>query len=140
MKSISGDKESLDPNKFYLVSDEYKKRVKPLDVRHNYAAGWIFIGFDWLVESSPKDKTLQQVLFHKPEITDTFKDYKIEGYEDAIPSLNLGTKKEPIYFCPYLDHKELKSCKMDLYFSLPKDLKVFKIYYGKEIIADTRIK
>lgn len=41
---------------------------------------------------------------------------------------------------PYLDHKELKSCKIDLYFSSPKDLKKIRIYYGTELIADTKIK
>ncbi|MBJ6368580.1 hypothetical protein [Snuella sedimenti] len=140
MKSISGDHADFDPNKFYLVTDQYKKRVKPIDVRHNYAAGWIFIGFEHLVNFQPTDKKLKEWLSYKPHIKNTFNDYKIEGYEDICHNINFGTKKKPRVASPYLGHKDLKSCKIDLYFSLPKDLKVFKIYYGKEIIADTRIK
>ncbi|WP_396596921.1 hypothetical protein [Dokdonia sp. R86516] len=140
MKSVSGEKDDFDPNKFYLVSDEYKKRIRPLDVRHNYAAGWIYIGFGHLVNFQPKDKKLKEWLSYKPEVENTFNDYKIEGYQDVCPNINFGTKRKPKMASPYLDHKELKSCKVDLYFSLPKELKKFRIYYGTELISDNKIK
>jgi hypothetical protein len=140
MTSISGEKDDFDPNKFYLVSEEHQTRVRPIDVRHNYAAGWIYIGFDYLVDFQPEDKKLKEWLFYKPEIKNTFLDYKIEGYQDIYPSINFGTKKKPKIASPYLDHKDLKSCKVDLYFSLPKDLKTFKVYYGDTLISETEIK
>ena len=140
MESISEKKEDFDPNKFYLVSDKYKTRVRPLDVRHNYAVGWIYIGFNHLVDYEPKDKKLKEWLSYKPEIRNTFNDYKIEGYKDIIPVINYGKKRKPKNVSPYLDHKELKSCKVDLYFSLPKDLKKFRIYYGTKLISENKIK
>ncbi len=140
MQSLSGQKEDFDPNKFYLVSDSYKWRVRPIDVRHNYAAGWIYIGFDYLVDFQPTDKKLTDWLSYRPEVKNTFDDFKMEGYQDICPVINFGTKRKPKMSSPYLDHKELKSCKIDLYFSLPKDLKKFKVYYGNTLIADTKIK
>jgi hypothetical protein len=140
MKSISGEKEDFDPNMFYLVTDEYKKRIRPLDVRHNYAVGWIYIGFGHLVNFQPKDKKLKEWLSYKPEVKNTFDDYKIDGYQDVAPNINFGTKRRPKIVSPYLDHKELKSCKVDLYFSLPKDLKKFRVYYGYKLISDNRLK
>lgn len=140
MQSLSGKKDDFDPNKFYLVSDGYKWRVRPIDVRHNYAAGWIFIGFEYLVDFQPTDKRLKEWLSYKPEVKNTFNDYKIDGYKDICPNINFGTKRKPKLSSPYLNHKELKSCKVDLYFSLPKDLKKFKVYYGETLIADTKIK
>jgi hypothetical protein len=140
MKSVSGEKEDFDPNMFYLVSDEYKKRIRPLDVRHNYAVGWIYIGFGHLVNFQPKDKKLKEWLSYKPEVKNTFDDYKIDGYQDVAPNINFGTKRRPKIVSPYLDHKELKSCKVDLYFSLPKDLKKFRVYYGYKLISDNRLK
>lgn len=63
MKSNSGESDNFDPNKFYLVSDKYKTRVRPLDVRHNYAAGWIYIGFGHLVDFQPQNKNLKRIAF-----------------------------------------------------------------------------
>ncbi|WP_144959547.1 hypothetical protein [Gillisia sp. Hel_I_86] len=139
MKSILGEQDDFDPNKFYLVSDKYKTRVRPIDVRRNYAVGWIYIGFGHLVNFQPEDKRLNEWVSYKPEIKNTFNNFKVEGYKDICPNINFGTKKKPKMISPYLDHKELKSCKIDLCFSSPKDLKNFRIYYGNELIADTKI-
>lgn len=140
MKSISGKKENFDPNKFYLVADDFKLRMKPMDLRHNYGVGMMYIGFDYLVDFQPTELRYREWLMYKPEITDTFYDYKIEGYTDVVPNINFGTQREPKIVSPYLDHRELKSCKIDVYFSLPKDLKSFKVYYGNQLLSETTIK
>ena len=114
MKSVSGKKDDFDPNKFYLVSDDYKIRVRPIDVRHNYGAGWIYIGFQHLVNFRPKGN-LRQWLKYRPKVKNTFNDYKIEGYQDVQPSINFGTKIKPNVASPYLNHKDLRSCKIDLH-------------------------
>lgn len=136
MKSISGEKEDFDPNKFSLVSEKYKFRLRPIDLKHNYAVGMVFIGFPYLVDFNPKDEKIKQCVKYKPEIEDTFWDYQIEGYQDISPSINFGTKRKPKRVSPYLDHKELRACRIDVYFSVPKDLEKGKVYYGNEIIAD----
>ncbi len=140
LKSQSNELENFDPNKFYLIPEAYKVRVRPIDVRNNYAVGMIYLGFEYLVDFQPTDKNLKTWLSYNPEIKNTFYDYKIEGYEDVVPTINFGTKKKPKIASPYLGHKMLKSCKMDVYFSLPKDIKSFKVYYGKTLIVDTTIK
>ena len=140
MKSLSEEKENFDPNKFYLVSDERKIRIRPIDVRHNYAAGWIFISFDYLSNIEVTDKKLKQWITYKPEVENTFNNYKIDGYDDICQSINFGTKRKPRIATPYLDLRELKSCKVDLYFILPKDMKRFKVFYGHTLLSDTSIK
>lgn len=140
MKSLSEKKEDFDPNKFYLVSDKYKTRVRPIDVRYNYAVGWIFIGFRFIIDFEPKDEKIKEWFPYKPEIENTFNNYKMEGYEDVICSIDFGTKRKPMVVSPYLDHEKLNSCKIDLYFSLPKDLEKIKVYYGNILITDTIIK
>jgi hypothetical protein len=140
MKSLSGNKEMFDPNKFYVVSEKYKTRIRPLDIRHNYAAGWIYIGFDKLVDFDPTDKGLSKWLSYKPEVKDTFEDFQIVDYQDVSPKINFGTTKKPKIASPYMEPKELKSCKVDLYFSLPLDFKDLQVYYGSQLILDTEIK
>ena len=140
MKSLSGENDDFDPNKFYLVCDENKTRIMPVDVRYNYAAGWIFVPFDYLVDFNITDKKLKQWLSYKPEIKNTFFDYKMEGYEDVCPTINFGTKRKPKVKTPYFDHEELKSCKLDVYFSLPKDIKDIKIYYANVLLKETKLK
>ena len=136
MKSTSGKKENFDPNKFYLTSEKYKVRVRPIDLKHNYAVGMVFIGFPYLIDFNPKDKRIKQWAKYKPEIEDTFWNYKIDGFQDISPSINFGTKRKPKKVSPYLDHKELRACRIDVYFSVPKEFEKGKIYYGTKVIAD----
>jgi hypothetical protein len=136
MKSISGEKEDFDPNKFYLISDKYKVRVRPIDLKHNHKVGMDFIGFPYLIDFKPIDKRINKWAEYKPEIKDTFWDYKIDGYQDISPSINFGTKRKPRNISPYRDHKGLRSCRIDVYFSVPVDFEKGKIYYGNKIIAD----
>ena len=140
MKSLSGEKEAFDPNKFYIVSEEMQIRMMPIDVRYNYAAGWIFVPFGYLVDFQPQDEKLKTWLEYKPEIKNTFFDYKIDGYQDICTTINFGTKRKPKVATPYLDHEDLKSCKLDVYFSLPKSLKNIKLYYGNVLIKETTLK
>jgi len=140
MKSLSRKRESFDPNKFYLVSDQYQVRLRTLDVRYNYAAGWIFLPFDKLVEDQNANQGIEDFVCYKPEVEDTFKDYSMEGYEDISPEINFGTKKKPKVVSPYLNPEDLRACKIDMYFTLPKDLKEFRIYYGSTIIAEASVK
>jgi hypothetical protein len=140
IKSLSGENDIFDANKFYLVSEKEKTRIMPIDVRNNYAAGWIFVPFDYLVDYNDIYKKLEHWLSYKPEIKNTFLDYKIKGYKDICPTINFGTKRKPITKTPYFDHKELKSCKLDVYFSLPKDIKNIKIFYGDVLLKETNLK
>ncbi|SCY14985.1 hypothetical protein SAMN05192588_1391 [Nonlabens sp. Hel1_33_55] len=140
LKSLTGQKESFDPNKFYLVSNEANVRVRPLDVRYNYAAGWIFIPFNRLAFNSMDAQKVKDLVSYDPDIKDTFQNYDIDGFENISPDINFGTKKKPKIFPSYLEPEDLKSCKLDLYFALPNELKNFEIYHGDEKIANVTLK
>ena len=141
LNSTSSKKEDFDPNKFYLVSDKEKVRIRPIDVRYNYGVGIIYVGFDFLTNYQTTDKNLKQWIRYDPQIKDTFYDYDIDGYENVYYTINFGTKRKPKMVTPYLAHEDLKSCKMDIYFSVPENsIKKAKIYYGNKLIANIKIK
>lgn len=140
MKSLSGENDDFDPNKFYLISEDDKTRLMPVDVRYNYAAGWIFVPFNYLVDYKVTDKKLKQWLSYNPTVKNTFFDYTIDGYKDICPSINFGTRRKPKRKTPYFDHEELKSCKVDVYFSLPKTNKNIKIFYGDVLLKEAILK
>ncbi len=141
LKSLKGTKESFDPNKLYLVSDEQKIRIRPIDVRYNYGVGMIYIGFQFLSDKKLTDKNLEGWISYKPDVRDTFVDFKLENYEDICHQINFGTKKGPHFISPYLDHEALKSCKLDIYFSVPENsLRRGKVFYGKTLISNFNLK
>lgn len=136
MQTLSKDREAFDPNKFYLVIDELKYQVRPIDVRYNYGVGMIYVAFGYL-SPSPIIKDInvsKYILDYDPRTPDTFYDYVIDGYENIAPCINFGTKKNERLIFPYYKTQELRSCKLDIYFSIPKDVKEAKIYYGSTLI------
>lgn len=136
IKSVSGKKEVFDPNKLYLVSDKNKVRIRPIDVKHNFGIGKDFIGFRRYVSQRPETPEFAEYADYDPRVPDSFQDYKIEGYEDIWPSLNFAKKRgEPIVLKTYLGNKNLRNCKLDVYFSLPQSLFRGNIYYGDTLIT-----
>ena len=75
----------------------------------------------------------------KPEVEDTFLNYSRDGFKDISPKINIGTKRKPIIIEPYYDLDTIKSCKIDVYFGVPKDLKKGKVFYGDVLIADFKL-
>ena len=139
IKSISKKKKSFDPNKFYLVLEKYKKRLRPVDLKHNYAMT-TFLGFEKLIDDKPKDDKKSYWYSYNPSIRDSFLDYKIEGYDDVDNCLNFGTKRKPRNKSIYFNHKKLKSNTVDVYFIVPKNLKKGTIYYGNQLLVDFNVK
>lgn len=139
MESLSGRREDFDPNKFYLVSDEYKVRVRPIDVKHNTWIGMYFLGFTYLNEYELEQNYINAWVSYDPNVTDTFWNYKINGYQDISPIVNVGTKKKPINISPYFKHKKLRACRIDVYFSVPEEFEKGKIYFGENVISDFNI-
>ncbi|MDN3491733.1 hypothetical protein [Winogradskyella bathintestinalis] len=138
IKSKSKKKEYFDPNKFYLVSDEYKQRLRPVDMKHNHAMG-TFLGFKRLIDEKPKDKKTYWYSY-KPSTKDSFVDYKIDGYEDVDNCINFGTERRPKIKSIYFDYKKIKSNTVDIYFIVPKNFKRGKIYFGNELLKEFNVK
>lgn len=84
----------------------------------------------------PKKQDIKKWADYKPNIKDTFLDYKINGFQDISCSIDFGTRKKPNLVLPYFDNKNLKSCKIEVYFSIPSELEKGKVYYGDNVIAD----
>jgi len=140
MKSNSNEKEIFDPNKFYLISNEYKIRLRPVDIKNNYAVGAVFVGFAFLINERPKTRREKEWFIYNPEIKDSFKDFQLEGYEDIDCKINFGTKRKPKLKSHYYGYKKLKSCRIDVYFIVPKEFKNGKVYYGETLLTDFSIK
>ena len=139
IKSVSNKKQDFDPNKFYLVSDEYKIRLRPVDMKHNYAMT-TFTGFEKLIDEKPKDGEKTYWYSYNPSIKDTFWDFKIDGYSDIDNCINVGTKKTLNIKSIYFNHKELKSNTVAVYFVVPTNFEKGKIYFGNELLADFNLK
>jgi hypothetical protein len=138
IKSLSRKKEIFDPNKFYLVLETSKKRVRPIDMKHNFAMG-SYLGFERLVNEKPIKKK-KQWYSYSPEIKDTFFDFKMVGFTDVDNCINFGTKRKPRNKAIYFNHKKLKSNVVDVYFIVSKTINKGKIYYGNTLVADFNVK
>ena len=136
VKLSSRKKVLFDPNKFYLLSDEYRFRERPVDIKHDYVMT-SYLGFEKLVdEISKEDNRNSHLNFREHSIIDTFNNYKVEGYKDIEITLNYGTDKKPVPKIVYFDHKKIKSKTVDVYFIVPLEFSSGKIYYGNELLVD----
>ncbi len=83
VNSNSGKRINFDPNKFYLLDDNRKQRLRPVELRYKYWQG--YYSFPFLLHV-PLEKDYEMSSFsYSPEINDTFKNYYKIGYKD-IPS------------------------------------------------------
>jgi hypothetical protein len=133
---LSKAKDTFDPNKLYLILEDYNVRLRPVDITRNFGAGLIFYGFSWLVDNQSYEKEIEEWAKYKPEVDDTFYNYSNVNYEDISPKINIGTNRKPIIIEPYYDLDSIKSCKIDIYFGVPKDMETGKLYYGEKLIVD----
>lgn len=137
--SVSNKKEDFDPNKFFLISEKYKIRVRPVDMKHSYF--FAFKGFDKLVDHQPTTKEVRVNWYkYKPTIEDTFLKYTMEGYKDIDNCLTFEMGKKDLDKSIYFDHKRVRSNVVDVYFIVPKGFKKGKIYYGNQMVADFTVK
>ena len=138
LKSISKEKEDFDPNKFFMITETFKKRVRPADVKYSSTGG--IISFDMLVYNELTEDEKNYMYKYDPSVIDTFPDYKKEGYEDLNTSLNFGTKKKPDNREIYFGHSNIRSSRIDVYFSVPLELTHGTIYYGSLKLMDFEVK
>ena len=139
LRSLTKEKEDFDPNKFYMITETYKKRVRPADAKFSYHG--VVNEFDILVNNELTEKEKKKHLYsYDPSVIDTFHKYKREGYDDINTSLNFGTKRKPDNKEIYFDHWDLRTSTIDIYFGVPMELTEGTIYYGSEKIIDFQVK
>lgn len=134
IKTLSGKTEFFDPNKFYIVSESYHIRVRPVDFTfHDFLLN--FTSFNKLSQE-PTEGKYGHLLEYKPEIKDYFNDYKIPNFEDIEIPLNFGDNKKPFIRKTYSEPKKWKSNLIDIYVIIPEDLNTFQLYYGAQNIME----
>lgn len=139
IKSTTKKKIDFDPNKFFLISDTYKTRTRPVDMKHNHAMG-TFLGFRRLINESQLDPKKHYAYSYDPSVKDTFLEFKMDGYEDIDNCINFGTNNKPRNKSVYFEHKDIKSNTVDVYFIVPKEFQKGKIYYGNTQLAEFDVK
>nr|MCH9661668.1 hypothetical protein [Bacteroidota bacterium] len=113
LESQTKKKVLLDPNKFYLLVDQYKIKVRPLDMKFPF--GLVSIPFETLYKETDYDS--QNNNRKEPlEFSDTFYDYKYEGYKDCELIMNYGTSKKPKLKTLYRKPNKIKNSLLHLVF------------------------
>jgi hypothetical protein len=135
----------FDVNKFSLIDHQAKMRFRPLSVTYtNLTDKWYFIQ---LIKNKPKYKSLEER--YKPDIKDTFLDYKFEGVTDLMTPICYEAYdeykisfKNPDKEChlSYFEPKDLRKRNINLYFPMLKSVKDATLYYGYTKIVDIKLK
>lgn len=131
MSTSNGDYALFNINKFSLVDESNKLRIRPIDVAQRMATRQL---------SFPRLATEPMTIKH-PEIEedisvpDAFNFYDFQGYELLeIPMefSSWGNKaSQVLYFRPGM----FKKRKLDFYFPFPKSSSIGVLYYGDEKVA-----
>ncbi|MBL1219195.1 MAG: hypothetical protein D8M59_17085 [Planctomycetes bacterium] len=138
LKSLTNNKEDFDPNKFYMISDTYKKRIRLVDAKYTYQG--VVNEFKILVNNELTEKERRKYLYsYDPTVKDTFHEYQREGYEDINTILNFGTKRNPDNKEIYFNHRDLRTSTIDIYFAVPLELTEGDIYYGTVKLVDFQV-
>ncbi|PKA84532.1 hypothetical protein ATE92_2728 [Ulvibacter sp. MAR_2010_11] len=134
LASQTGEKVIIDPNKFYLVVDNYKIRVRPVDLKYPFALA--SIAFVRLIKEDEygSGNTARGGYNKNDEVVDTFKDYAIPGYLDIETTLNFGSENKPRIKTIYYQPNDIENSLVDIYFMLPKDVMQFSFYYGDILV------
>ncbi|SRX73604.1 hypothetical protein [Aequorivita antarctica] len=127
-KSLTNEKETFNPNNLYVVLRDKNLRLRPFDG-----------DFIQLVDVKPDDKTPYYGYHYNPEVTDTFKDYQMEGFKDVETCIDYGTNKKPHIKPIYFNTREFKTETFNLYFAMPKDQISGELYYGNIKLMDFKL-
>ncbi len=131
VSTLSGKAEIFDPNKFYLVSELHRVRVRPVDFAYNRNIFRGFCSFSKLSQE-PTDGKYGHILQYKPEIRDYFTDFTIAGYQDIDIPINFGSNQKPFVRKTYVKPKKWKSNLLGIYIFIPEDINTFAVFYGAE--------
>lgn len=140
LEAANGEKNMIDPNKFYLVLDDYKIRLRVVDLKYPFA--FASIAFERLIKEDERDlgNTAWGGYAQGKGVPDSFVDYSIAGYKDIDATLNFGTEKQPITRTIYYRPNDIKSSLLDIYFMMPKEAKEAQFFYGEIKLSDITVK
>lgn len=125
LKSLNGEKQLFDPNKFYFVNDEYEVRFSIAEIR--YAGLVPTKAFYRIVEEDNLKKELPQ---------NTFYDYPYKKYQDIPLQLNYGTNRKPRIKTIYFSSNTITKNTIDVFLVVPDEIKEGRVYYGDTLIKN----
>ncbi len=131
MATTDGEYALFDINKFSLIDETNKLRIRPVDVAHRMAMRRL--SFPRLA-TEPLEKPNPEVS-EDISIMDSFYEYEFDGYEIIETPLAFGkpfkSQSQVTYFRP----GTYRSKKLDFYFLLKKSTSIGVLYYGEEKVA-----
>lgn len=136
MSTTDEERHYFDINKFSLLEDENKLRIRPMSI--SYQEFTAYMGFDRLSFELLDFKSFD--IKYKPELKDSFNDFRFEGYSVMEIPMNYGGLRKPKNYVSYYKPQKFKSKKLNFFFSFPRDCKKGTLYYGEEKIAILRFK
>lgn len=136
MKSINNERQLFDPNKLSLIDFINKLRYRPTDALYQNFTDWSH--FKKISKSKPKKRFNTHI--YKPDIPDTFLDFKFENIKNVEIPVNFNNKRNPDIHIIHFKPIKLRSRNIYLYFILPKHLKNAILYYGNEKVVDINFK
>lgn len=137
MTPLYSRKVFFDPNKFSLVSDEFKSRFRPTDVFFkNFTDIW---SFERCTAKKPKKENRGE-LDYTPDLEDTYSNYPYKDYKNIDFKTNLGTKKKRDIHVVYFKPREINERLMHVFVAIPSQLKKADLFYGNVKIGEVNFK
>jgi len=135
MNTLTDVKELIDINKFYLIDDKTKSKIKLIDA--SFLEVTQYFNFTKLVDEKYASLAKKHSYFSfDSSVRDTFYDYDIDGYNNIVFPINFGTKRKPKECIIYYKPKKFKKKKLILFFPFLKSSKNTTLYYGNEEIQN----
>jgi hypothetical protein len=137
VEALGGELTIFDPNKLSFVSDEFKARFSVAQAL--FASPIKTKGFGMLTDNDSENDIV--MARYDPSVENTFRNYSQNGYKDIPICLNFGTNRKPrvhnIYFRPStVDDKDA----IDVYFVVPNEVKMGKLYFGETLISEIKVR
>lgn len=143
IEMIDNEKRPFDPNKFSIVDEQNKIRLRPVDIANsNYLNQW---HLNRLIKNKPNYKSLEDR--YKPDIKDTFLDYEFEGITNVCIPINYEaydkfkiSLKNPktVAHESYFEPRDFRKQNLNLYFFIPVNSEITTLFYGNKKIADIK--
>ena len=138
MESLTDNREIIDVNKFFLIDEKSKSRIKLIDASRKELTA--YVAFEKLVDENIQSKKKKSFHYsYDSTVKDKFYDYKMESYKDIVCPINFGSKRKPNNKVIYYRPDDFRRKKLILFFPFLKNSKSATLYYGDKKIKNFSI-
>lgn len=128
----------FNPNGFSIVSNQYKCRFRPTEVKYAF----MMHGFQsFLILDTEDDTELDYNYGRKRQDNsrDIFLEYSLDGYENIPTIINYGSKKKPNNKSVFYASEKFSNKTIDYYFGIHNSIKSVDLYYKDQKIKTIEI-